>query len=56
VTVWVRKERCAVCDGTVTWNDETKELRCGCGLFKATFVNKYAFDPLHDHGTWKGDS
>lgn len=53
MTVWARKEKCAVCDKTVTWDDEKKELVCGCGVFQASFVNKYAFDPSHDCQQWK---
>lgn len=45
MTVWVRHEACAVCGRTVTWDDEKKELCCGCGVFPASFVNKYGFTP-----------
>jgi len=39
MTVFVRKENCSVCKQPMEWNDQTKRLRCGCGVFKASFVN-----------------
>jgi len=39
VTVYVRKENCSVCKQPMEWNDQSKRLRCGCGVFKASFVN-----------------
>ena len=48
VTVYVRKETCYVCDMPVEWNDQSKRLRCGCGVFKASFVNLRNFKRVQE--------
>jgi len=55
MTVYVRRFNCSVCGKQVFWDDKTQKLRCGCGSFKASFVNLSEFIkmPKYDRYIWK---
>jgi hypothetical protein len=46
MTLYVRRYNCAVCGKQVYWDDRAQKLSCGCGSFKASFVNLQVFIPL----------
>lgn len=48
MAVWVRRERCYMCNKAVTWDDEKKELVCGCGVFPVRFVNLREFKRVEE--------
>jgi hypothetical protein len=46
MTVYVRRSPCTVCGKNVYWDSDTKTVTCGCGTFKATYVNTKEFFAL----------
>jgi hypothetical protein len=43
MTLYVRRFPCSVCGKNIYYDDENQKLTCGCGSFKATFVNLQEF-------------
>lgn len=58
LTVYVRKFDCSVCGKPVYWDDDKQLLSCGCGKFKASFVNLEEFIPLpkYDRKYWSSET
>jgi len=46
--VYVCREPCPKCHQPLEWNDQSKRLRCGCGVFKASFVNLRNFKRVQE--------
>lgn len=57
MTIYVRKTTCAICGKQVFFDDEKRTLSCGCGTFKATFVNLNEFIPMpkYDRKYWRSE-
>lgn len=57
MTLYRRKWNCAVCNKPLIFDDEKHTLICGCGSFKATFVNLQEFIPMpkYDSKFWKSE-
>jgi len=58
MTVYVRRFPCSVCGKNVYWDSDKQTLTCGCGSFKATFVNLQEFQalPKYDRKYWKSET
>jgi hypothetical protein len=56
--VFVRRFSCAVCGQNVYWDKERQILTCGCGSYKASFVNEAEFIelPKYDRKFWKSET
>ncbi len=55
--LYKRKFPCHICGKPVYWDSESMTLTCGCGTFKATFVNLEAFEqlPKYDKKFWRSE-
>jgi len=55
--LYKRKFPCAVCGKPVYWDSDKQILSCGCGDFKATFVNldQYERLPKYARHIWKSE-